>query len=88
MSAPLSAYRNIFGEPGKGVHAHRVCGYASVDLLATAGIAAIGAIVAGGDNKIAAFLCIFIILMLVGILSHRIFGVNTALNVKIFGHID
>lgn len=83
-------YKDIFGKPNEGVHSSRFLGMAVVDLAATAGIAAIiTAAIPSGRKSVGSFLSIFIttlfILMIFAILVHKIFCVDTALNVKIFG---
>ena len=78
----LCKYRNIFGEPNKGIHSIRLGGVALVDLLLTVLLA----ILLGwwlSQN----ILLMFLILMLLTIILHRIFCVNTALNVAIFGNV-
>lgn len=71
----LRRYRNMFGEPGKGIHSHRVAGLAAVDLGMT--------IVAGGFISRyynVNFLYVTAGLIGLGVFVHFMFGVETALN--------
>ena len=76
-------YRNIFGTPGEGAHAWRVAGLAGNDLLITALVGA-GAAFALNHRSVSAwlttFLIVFIVLIIIGIASHYVFCVDTALN--------
>jgi hypothetical protein len=78
-------YSNLFGEPGKGAHALRAGGLAVVDLLATGGLAFLVSRYGCGRTDLLAFVLVFIILMLVAVLVHEMFCVNTRLNAAIFG---
>ena len=66
-------YKNLFGTPGKGAHAHRINGYALVDTLATV-LAALIITLFTGYN----FVLVFIALFILGEFLHYIFGVQTA----------
>ena len=79
MSCP---YRNVFGREGEGIHSFRIFGLAVVDLLAT--LAA--ALLLSYLSKVSVFI-MFPALIILAVGVHRVFCVNTALNVKIFGHI-
>lgn len=71
----LTKYRNIFGEPHKGVHSFRVFGLAAFDL----GLTLVASWVIAkywGYN----FVWTFLGLLLVGIGIHGLFGVQTQLN--------
>jgi hypothetical protein len=78
----LCQYRNMFGKVREGVHAYRICDIAIVDVIATFILA-----------KLISFLStwsyydIVICLFLLAILVHRLFCVNTAVNVMIFGQL-
>lgn len=74
----LTKYRNIFGEPKKGVHSARIFGLALFDLSLTA----LGAYLIGICTKTNPIL-VFIGLIFIGIGVHGFFGVNTALNEKL-----
>lgn len=83
MDFNLCKYRDIFGKPDEGVHKYRVGGYAAVDILATLTVSWIIAVYTGHSlAHITANMFLF------GILLHRLFCVNTTLNVAIFGEIE
>ena len=72
----------MFGRPGEGAHALRVGGVAAVDLgLTLAASWLVAATMRVPFWKVA--LCMLVL----GILVHRIFCVNTALNVALFGRM-
>lgn len=70
----------IFGKPNEGFHAQRIFGVAAVDLLLTALVA----LVISFYSRFS-FLVVFVALMFLGVVAHWIFGVDTALNKKLFG---
>lgn len=74
MSAPFIKYRDIFGRPGEGVHSHRTFGFASIDILFTI----IAALLIPGNK-----LRNLAVLMLLAIILHALFGVETTLNKKL-----
>lgn len=76
----LCQYSGALGEPGEGVHRPRVGGLAAVDLLITAG--ASFAISRAGGWPV---LVVFIILMVLAVVAHEVFCVNTRLNAALFG---
>jgi len=82
MESGLCKYKDVFGVPGEGFHSTRFLGVAAGDLFATI-------IAAWVISKVFkwTFLKTFIGLMLITILIHRMFCVNSALNVLIFGKI-
>jgi hypothetical protein len=71
--------KDTFGKPGEGIHQHRFLGIAIVDFGFTLLFAAI---VAYFFNK--NFLFISLILLLLGIVAHRYFGVRTAVDKLLF----
>ena len=73
-------YSKIFGDVNKGIHSYRLFGIAIFDLLLTIIIA----IAISWWLKIH-FLLVFVALMLLGIVLHRLFCVNTTVNKAIFG---
>ena len=75
MSCPLS---EIFGRPGEGVHAPRVFGLAFVDLALTAGAAY-------GISRMGfcSFWVSLLILICIGVITHYVTCVPTALNVAL-----
>ena len=80
----LCKYKNIFGEEKKGPHRYRFFGIAIVDLAFTV----LGAwLISKYYYKNKYFLKVFIVLIVIGIIVHRIFCVNTTINRLIFGEI-
>jgi uncharacterized membrane protein len=82
MSCPFVKYSNIFGEPKTGFHSFRILDVAVGDLLGTAVIS--GLISYGLDFNFFLVLLFFIVL---GIIFHRLFCVNTTINKLIFGEV-
>ena len=82
MSCPFHEYKNIFGKEGEGAHSIRFLNIAIVDVIMTI----IGAFIISYLFNLS-FLMVFTILMLVAIILHRIFCVNTTINKMIFGEI-
>lgn len=78
----LCEYKNIFGKENEGVHSIRFFNVALVDLLLTL---LAGAIISYFTRI--NLILMWIILILVGIIVHRIFCVNTTLNKLIFGQV-
>jgi len=76
-------YKNIFGEPGKGVHSYRIMNIAIVDLLLTI----IAAYFIGRYFKIT-FVKSFIYLFILSIILHFLFCVNTTITKIIFGLLN
>jgi hypothetical protein len=75
-------YRHIFGVEGKGVHKYRFMNIAIVDLGLTLLIGVIISMVFNVN-----VIGVWIVLILLGILVHRLFCVNTTLNRLIFGNV-
>jgi hypothetical protein len=80
-------YKNIFGEPGKGVHKYRLGGIAVVDMGLTILLAAVTTWIwhrrhkrAKPSKVVCYFLLVLLILILIGIFLHWLFCVDTALN--------
>jgi hypothetical protein len=85
----LTEYRDIFGKPNEGVHAYRFFDIAIIDFILTVISAFILAIVFFDKKDIIKyFFIICLILFSLGIMFHRIFGVNTTINKNIFGVIE
>lgn len=82
MSCPFKKYSDIFGKPKTGFHSFRIFNIAMNDLLGT--IAISGLISYSFDFN---FLIVLIILLVFGIIFHRLFCVNTTINKLIFGEI-
>jgi hypothetical protein len=68
----------IFGRPYEGVHRYRLFGVAAVDFIFTC-LAALA--IAYYTNV--SFAYVLIILLILGIIAHYVFYVNTALNVTL-----
>ena len=79
MSCP---FKNIFGKEGEGAHSIRFLNFAIVDVILTI----IGSFIIGYLFNIN-ILLVFVILMIIAIILHRLFCVNTTLNKMIFGEI-
>lgn len=79
----LCEYSDIFGKPREGVHSVRICDIALVDVAGTVFLANI-------LSKTFKFKFVYtlLVLLLIAIIIHRIFCVNTKINVMIFGKID
>ena len=75
----LEKYKDVLGKPGVGVHNHGVFGFAVLDLLATLVVAFLIAKYA----RINFYVC-SIVLLLCGIVLHKLFGVDTKVNSILF----
>jgi hypothetical protein len=75
----LCKYKNILGEPGKGVHSYRLFGVAIVDLLLTI----IAAYIIAYFFKYS-FIKVLIILFVSGIVLHKLFCVRTTVDKLLF----
>lgn len=83
----LCKYKNIFGEPNKGIHKYRFLGIASIDLFLTIFIALIVSYFIYKKinyNIYQTFFIVFTILFLFGIICHRMFCVKTTIDNFIF----
>lgn len=82
MTSSLCSYRHIFGKEREGVHSIRLFDIAVIDLLLT---------IAGAWLIARAFKwnfwLVLVVVLLVGIVMHRLFCVNTTINTKIFGTV-
>lgn len=76
----LCKYKNMFGEVGTGVHAHRVFNIAIVDVLATMFLALVIRLLIPKSN----YLIILVILFILGIVMHRLFCVRTTVDKFLF----
>jgi fructose-1,6-bisphosphatase/inositol monophosphatase family enzyme len=79
-STGLCRYKDIFQAPGTGVHSIRFLGVAAVDL----GLTIVGALLLSRTTGVSPWLCITGLLA-AGVVAHRVFCVDTALNKAIFG---
>lgn len=76
----LCKYKNIFGEPGKGVHSIRIFNIAVVDLLLTLLVAYF---ISRMYKKIT-FLEASVFMLVLGIILHRLFCVRTTIDKLLF----
>ncbi len=83
----LCKYKDILGIPKQGFHKTRLFGFALYDILGTIFIAFLIAFFFYRNILLKAFLIISLILFVLGIILHRIFCVNTTLNMMIFGKV-
>ena len=74
----LCQYKNIFGKPNTGIHTYRILNIAIVDFGLTVLIAYLIS-----KYYFIDFIYVFIIIMLIGLLMHKIFCVDTTLT-KLF----
>lgn len=79
MSCP---YKNMFGQPGKGVHSWRLFDIAIVDVVGTVAIAWGVAAIAGWD-PVSTILWAFVL----GVLAHWVFCVDTTVH-KFFFKVE
>ncbi len=83
MSCPFKKYSEIFGKPNTGFHSFRVFDIAVLDLLGTILISGLISYTFNFNF----FLVLFIALLL-GIILHRLFCVDTTINKLIFGKVN
>jgi len=74
-------YKDIFGKPNEGVHSYRLFNIAIVDLVFTI----IGAYLLSLYFTNYNFFTILFILLILALLLHKLFCVNTTMTVAIFG---
>lgn len=82
MLSPLCPYRHVFGKEREGVHSIRVFDIAVVDL----GLTVIAAVILARFLKLHV-LVVFVVLMIVAVVAHRLFCVNTTVNRFLFGTV-
>ena len=93
----IDSIRHKFGEPGHGIHRFRIFGIAAVDLGMTLLFALMltwwfsttqpaNSLATNHLNGIT-FIGFSVGLIILGILAHRLFRVNTTINTLIFGHV-
>jgi hypothetical protein len=70
----------MFGKPNEGMHRYRIMGLAAVDIGASIILAVVVA-----DFMNISLLQAVLLVTVAGIGLHRLFCVDTALNVKLFG---
>lgn len=70
----LTQYKDVLGKPRQGFHKARLFGLARNDLVGTAVIALLIS-----HSSVSRFMATFLLLMIIGIYLHWIFGVDSAL---------
>jgi len=76
----LCKYKNIFGEPDKGVHKYKLFGFAIVDFIATFVIVWIlYMIFKSGDFNLGTYIFLCILAVIISIPIHKMFCVDTKL---------
>jgi hypothetical protein len=78
----MCTYRNILGIPNEGIHSLRICGLAAIDVL----LSVLLAYFISHQMKISLYQSLLYV-FISGIVLHRIFCVNTAFNVFLFGRL-
>lgn len=81
MATGLCRFRDALQAPGTGVHSLRLLGVAVVDL----GLTLLAALLLARASGLSPWL-LFGLLLVLGVLVHRLFCVNTALNNTVFSH--
>ncbi len=76
----LCKYRNIFGAPNTGVHSYRIFGLAFVDLALTLALAYLIHL-----GTAYSFWKVAVVLVALGVVTHRLFCVQTPLTKLVFG---
>lgn len=71
------AYKDILGKKNEGVHSYRTFGFSTVDTLLTVLLA----VVISRED----FVRVFIGLMLLSVILHRLFCVDSTLTMLVFG---
>jgi hypothetical protein len=79
MDSSLCPYKYLFGKPNESVHKYRILDVAIVDLSMTIAASYLIAQYYNKDFKI-----ILVILILLGIISHRLFCVRTTVDKLLF----
>jgi len=79
----LCKYKNILGEPNKGVHSYRLFGLAIMDVIMTI----VAAFVISYLNKFS-FLYTLLFLFVLGIILHRLFCVRTTIDKLLFPNVN
>jgi hypothetical protein len=75
----LCKYKNILGEPGKGIHKYRIFNIAIVDVLLTVLLALFISYIIKTN-----FWITLLVVFLIGIITHRIFCVKTTIDKTLF----
>jgi uncharacterized membrane protein YcaP (DUF421 family) len=83
MSCIFKEYSDIFGKPKTGFHAFRIFDIAVNDLLGTILLSGVISYTFKFN-----FLIVLFIMIILGIILHRLFCVNTTIDKLLFGIID
>jgi hypothetical protein len=75
----LCKYKNILGEPGKGIHSYRLFGVAIADVIMTI----IAAALISYFFKYS-FIATLVILFILGVVLHKLFCVKTTIDKLLF----
>lgn len=75
----LCQYKDIFGKIGEGIHSIRLLNIAIMDVVFTIIVAFVISWLFG-----VSFLCVLLILFLLGIILHHVFCVRTTIDVLLF----
>jgi hypothetical protein len=78
----LCKYKNLFGEPKKGIHSYRLFGIAIVDVIETI----LGALLFSYIFNYS-FLYTTIVFFIIGIILHRLFCVRTTVDKLLFPNV-
>lgn len=83
--AYLEKYKNIFGKPREDIHKYRIpyLDIGTVDVLVTFILGLIIYMLGGGKS----FTYIMLFLFLIGIITHRLFGVRTRVDKILFSDV-
>ena len=77
----IQKIKNLFGEPNQGIHSHRLCGIAYIDVLLTI----LGAyLIHKAFYPETEYYKVLLFLFILGIILHRIFDVKTTVDRFIF----
>ena len=79
----LKRYKNIFGEPGKGVHSYRLFNLAIVDVISTFFLS-LFIWLFFKNRTLNNYVYITLFCFFLGILLHHLFGVKTTVDKIIF----
>lgn len=79
MNLSLCPYKNLLGKPNESVHAYKILDIAIFDLIVTITTAYLIAKYCNQDFKM-----ILLILILLGIITHRLFCVKTTVDKLLF----
>ena len=78
----MCKYKNLFGEPKKGIHSYRLFGIAIVDVIETI----LGALLFSYIFNYS-FLYTTIVFFIIGIILHRLFCVRTTVDKLLFPNV-